>query len=299
MNQKNIAKALSAKMKDWVKTVEEDNPKIAKIIKDSAIITGGAIVSLLQGEKPNDYDVYFKNIDDLYKVAVYYADKWNATHPTHVEIKQGKDFMGEQRVSCWIQSRGAVMEEGEDGIDDDTEPYTSENGENPTQPNPEIQKPKYRPRYFSANAISLSDDIQLVIRFYGSVEEIHKNYDFIHTTCSYDFASNEVELPARALEAIINKELYYVGSKYPLCSIIRSRKFIQRGWSINAGQYLKMCLQLNELNLKDLNVFKDQLCGVDSAYFSAAIEFITQRKEKEPDFTIDNEYLFEIINRIF
>jgi hypothetical protein len=106
-------------------------------------------------------------------------------------------------------------------------------------------------------------------------------------------------LPARALEAIINKELHYIGSKYPVCSIIRTRKFISRGWTINAGQYLKMCLQVSELDLKDLKTFKDQLAGVDSAYFSQAIDQIEKMKEKNPDFKVDNSYLFEVINRIF
>ena len=90
-----------------------------------------------------------------------------------------------------------------------------------------------------------------------------------------------------------------MGSKYPLCSIIRTRKFIKRGWNINAGQYLKMVLQLNELDLKDLNVFKDQLTGVDSAYFNQAINMIIEKQEEDSSFKIDNTYLFEIINRIF
>ena len=108
-----------------------------------------------------------------------------------------------------------------------------------------------------------------------------------------------ISLPSRALEAIINKELYYVGSKYPLCSIIRTRKFIQRGWNINAGQYLKMCLQVQELNLKDLETFKDQLAGVDSLYFSKAIEQIEAKQKEDDNFKVDNSYLFEVINRIF
>ena len=114
-----------------------------------------------------------------------------------------------------------------------------------------------------------------------------------------DWKNNKVDLPNRALECIINKELYYSGSKYPLCSIIRTRKFISRGWTINAGQYVKMAIQLNELNLKDMKVFKEQLVGVDSAYFSEAIEMISKKQEENPDFKIDNTYLFEIINKIF
>lgn len=294
MNSKNIAKALNKKLQNWVDTIEDK--EVVKAIKNDALITGGALVSLLNGEKPNDYDVYFKTLESCQKVAQYYADMWNEMHPdkSRVDIKIEND-----RVQCFIKSDGAVMEDEETGIDDNTEPYTTENEEEPTQPNPEIEKPKYRPRYFSTNAISLSDGIQIVIRFWGDVDKIHENYDFEHCKCSYDWKNNKVDLPTKALECIINKELYYSGSKYPLCSIIRTRKFINRGWSINAGQYVKMALQLNELNLKDLNVFKEQLVGVDSAYFSQAINAIAKKQEEDPNFKIDNTYLFEIINRIF
>ena len=288
MNSKGIKKHLKYKLDKWCDSIEEK--EIRAIIKENAIVTGGAIVSLLNNEEPHDYDIYFKTFESCKAIAEYYANKWNEMHPDkpQVEIKSE-----DGKVECFIRSIGAVMEDDENGIDDDSEPVE----EDPVETTEE--KPKYRPRYFSSNAISLSDKIQIVIRFYGSVEEIHKNYDFVHCTCSYDYFNNKVNLPARALEAIINKELYYVGSKYPLCSIIRARKFIYRGWHINAGQYLKMCLQLNELDLTDFDTFRDQLTGVDSAYFADAINQIAKRKEKEPDFKIDNTYLFEIINRIF
>lgn len=289
MNSKNIKKSLKNKIEDWLKNISSE--RIKEIIKENAIVTGGAIVSLLNGEKPNDYDIYFKNKSAVSEIAKYYAKLWNDTHDKKVEIIEEN-----KRIQCFIRSSGAVIEEGENGIDDETEEesYVEE-----TEEEKEVENPKYRPRYFSTNAISLSNDIQIVIRFYGNVEEIHKNYDYVHCTCSYDYKTNEVNLPSRALEAIINKELIYTGSKYPLCSIIRSRKFLKRGWHINAGQYLKMCLQLNELDLKDMKVFKDQLTGVDSAYFNEAIEMIIKKQEEDTNFKIDNTYLFEIINRIF
>ncbi|NLM72399.1 MAG: hypothetical protein GX181_10645 [Synergistaceae bacterium] len=293
MNSKNMAKHLSRKLKDWVQSI--DDPVVAKVVRDNAIVTGGALVSLLTGEPPNDYDIYFKTFESCLVVADYYAKKWNEMYPNKPQVTINHDE--DKRITAFIESVGVVLEDGEDGIDDESEPVYTDDDE------PDVQevddRPKYRPRYFSTNAISLSDKIQLVIRFYGSVEEIHTNYDFVHCTCSYDFKENKVDLPSRALEAIITKELYYMGSKYPLCSIIRSRKFIQRGWFINAGQYLKMCLQLNELDLKDLDVFEDQLAGVDSYYFNQAIKAIKKEQESNPDFTIDNTYLFEIINRIF
>lgn len=290
MNSKNISKHLQWKISDWLNSIEDID--IAGVIRSNAIITGGALVSLLTNETPNDYDIYFKTFESCLEVAEYYAKQWNKTHPEHssVEIKVDDD----RRITAYIKSSGVAVDEGESGIDDETEPNVGE-----TEQEQKEEKPRYRPRYFSTNAISLTDKIQLVIRFYGSVEEIHENYDFVHCTCSYDVKDNKVNLPVRALETIINKELFYTGSKYPLCSIIRTRKFIKRGWSINAGQYLKMCLQLNELNLKDMEVFADQLVGVDSLYFEQAIAIIKKKQKDEPDFKIDNAYLFEVINRIF
>src|SRR3546814_2766082 len=47
-----------------------------------------------------------------------------------------------------------------------------------------------------------------------------------------------------ALDGLLRKELRYVGSKLPVCSLIRLRKFIRRGWVGNAGQILKMTMQV-------------------------------------------------------
>ncbi|MFQ9922069.1 MAG: hypothetical protein ACLRVU_01075 [Beduini sp.] len=306
MNSKNIKKVLRKKLNDWISCIEDKD--IAKVIKKNAIITGGAIVSLLNGEPANDFDVYFKTKEACEAVAKYYAAQWNDSHKQgpKVEVLDGEkqfvdgkiELVNNGRITCFIRSAGIAIEEGESAIDDDSEPVEAMDDQFVEETISE-EKPKYRPRYFSTNAISLSDKIQLVIRFYGSVEEIHENYDFVHCTCSYDFKNDAINLPNEALECILNKELRYIGSKYPLCSIIRTRKFISRGWHINAGQYVKMALQLDDLNLKDFNTFKDQLVGVDSAYFANAIEQIEKKKENEPDFELDNTYLFTVINRIF
>jgi len=288
MNSKNIAKSLKRKIDDWCASIDDD--EIVKQIKENAIITGGALVSMLNNEYPNDYDIYFKTHESCLEVASYYAKRWNEMHPesAHVKIQSDSDT---DRITAFISSIGIA---DEDAIDDESEPESQYLEEKQTE-----NKQRYRPRYFSTNAIALSDKIQLVIRFYGSVDEIHENYDFVHCTCSYDYKENKVNLPVKALEAIINKELFYVGSKYPLCSIIRTRKFIKRGWSINAGQYLKMCLQLNEFNLKDIATLRDQTTGVDSMYFNQVLAELQKKQDEDSNFKIDNSYLFEIIDRIF
>lgn len=296
MNSKNIKKSLNAKINKWIESVDDE--EIKKIIRDNTIITGGAIVSMLNGEEVNDYDVYFRTREAVLKVSRYYAQKFNSNHIKTVtvmeETDENKQIIPNGKIKIFIQSSGVASEDNAKTITDETEPI-----ENTKQDETDVDKPKYRPVYLTSNAITLSDKIQIVIRFWGEVKEIHKNYDFAHCTCAWSSWDNNLSLPIEALECIINKELRYMGSKYPLCSIIRSRKFIKRGYSINAGQYLKMCLQLNELNLKDIEVLKDQLTGVDSAYFDMLISAVASKKENEPEWKMENGYLFELINKIF
>lgn len=288
MNSKNIKKSLNAKLRDWLKNIDDD--EIRGIIQKNTIITGGALVSLLTGEEVNDYDVYFKNRESALKVAQYYVNKFNSTHNTAIILQEDTEKNG--KINIFISSKGVESEDNANTVTDDTEPDIERKEDDGS-------RPKYRPVYLTSNAITLSDKIQIIIRFWGEIDEIHKNYDFAHCTCAWSSWDNEIYLPQKALECIINKELYYQGSKYPLCSIIRTRKFINRGYTINAGQYLKMCLQLNELDLKDIDVLKDQLVGVDSAYFDMFIMAISDKREKEPNWVLDNGYLIEVINRIF
>ena len=156
-------------------------------------------------------------------------------------------------------------------------------------------KPAYRPVFMSCNAITLSDKMQLVIRFTGEPDEIHKNYDFVHCTNYWTSKNNHLELRKEALEAILTKELLYTGSLYPVCSVIRTRKFLHRGWTINAGQYLKMCMQISQLDLTDFNILSEQLVGVDTAYFCELLDKLQINNPEKVNYT----YLMEIIDRLF
>lgn len=156
-------------------------------------------------------------------------------------------------------------------------------------------KPKFRPVFLSTNAITLSHKVQIVLRFFGEPDVIHENYDFTHCTnywCSWD---DSLVLRPEALECLLARELRYQGSKYPVCSVFRLRKFIKRNWSVNAGQILKMCMQISALDLTNIEVLEDQLTGVDCAYFC---EVLAKLKAKDKT-SVDSAYLIEIIDRMF
>lgn len=75
------------------------------------------------------------------------------------------------------------------------------------------------------------------------------------------------------------------------------RKFIQRGWKINAGQILKMCFQISKLDLTNINILRDQLTGVDVAYFRQLIEACESELQNNTE--IDEGYICQLIDKIF
>ena len=84
-----------------------------------------------------------------------------------------------------------------------------------------------------------------------------------------------------------------------MSSFIRARKFIKRGWHINAGSMLKTCLQISQLDLLNINVLEEQLTGVDTAYFVQIIDDLRKKQEKDPEFTVSMPYLTTLIDRMF
>lgn len=297
MKIKTIEKVINDKINEWIESVTDND--IKKIIKSHSIVTGGCIASMLLREEVNDFDVYLDSKESVKKVSDYYLKKINSQE---IELIDGENYKGflynTEGLGYDIQFAGISHQKArccsnlcEDRIkiffpDKGIYLLTYE----------EENKEKYKPMCLSANAITLSDKIQIVIRFHGKPEEIHKNYDFVHATNYWYNGKLVINQPA--LESLITKELRYIGSKYPITSVIRSKKFVKRGFTISAGMYLKICYQISELNLTDLVVLEDQLAGVDVAYFNLIIEAL-QTKQAEPEFNLSYEYLAELIDRIF
>jgi len=313
MKAKTIKKVLRAKVDEWLDSIEVES--VRELAAKNTIITGGAIASMLLREPVNDYDIYFRNRETALAVAEYYVSRFRIENKDGIECPitvQDHD----DRIRIVVKSAGVASDKGttipydyfEGREDEAADEYVGEilTGAGPiTDAEEEITKqtlaggedgkPKYRPVFLSTNAITLSNRVQLVLRFFGDPEEIHANYDFVHCTNYWTSNDNNLVLRQPALEALLARELRYVGSKYPICSVIRIRKFVGRGWTINAGQILKMMMQISMLDLNDPKVLEDQLTGVDAAYF---VQLITKLKENDPD-RVDTAYLCEIVDRLF
>jgi hypothetical protein len=314
MKIKNIKTVLTKKIKSWVRSIDPNEVAVIAAIEKDTLVSGGAITSMLMNEKVNDYDIYFKTVESARVVAEYYLNEYKKLKPESPRIRDAYIKVEDGRVLVHIPSVGITdvpedkTEPESDNPDDNVNQYDPENVEEIEQVinkdnEPVVETPLYKPKFISSNAITLTDDIQVVIRFTGDITEIHKNYDFTHCKCAFDYSNKNMFIHDDALECMLNKELRYTTSRYPLCSIMRIRKFIDRGWHINAGQILKMAWDLNKLDLKNVHVLRDQLIGVDSAYFGHLLYLIEKKQSetnnKQVDSEIDETYLMEVINLIF
>jgi hypothetical protein len=294
MKTKTINKVIKAKLNEWLETITDE--KLREDVKNNILVSGGAIASMLLKEDVNDYDVYIQDMDVLVRLAQYYSpgaktvldgrlrlDYLSKEYPDIDHNNPICPFTGEKYVAekyvmiSNLKENQVKLRIGGAGMRIKQEEGT-----------------KYLPVFFSQNAISLQDDIQIVLRFNGNPEQIHKTFDFIHATNYFTFEDNLV-LNKEALESLITKNLVYQGSLYPLTSIIRMKKFISRHWTINAGEILKIMFQISELNLRDIEVLEEQLIGVDVAYFALLIEALRSVESS----SITPSFINNLIDKIF
>lgn len=287
MQTKTIRKNIEMKMDQWLETITD--VELRKSVRKNILVSGGSIATLFFNEKVNDYDVYLMDRDVLKALVIYYTKSFD-----NIKVLDGREklkYLGGQENDINGAYATSIRTLKEDQI---KLFFEDKNGGMKVNEDKEVGKFEYFPIFFSPNAISLSDDVQIVIRFWGNAVQVHKTFDFIHATNYFTFEEGLVT-NKEALESLLTKQLKYQGSLYPLTTIIRVKKFLKRGWNITAGETLKVMFQISELDLKNPDVLEEQICGVDVAYFSALIEALrTVPKEK-----YTSSYINAIIDKVF
>jgi|688.fasta_scaffold496809_1 hypothetical protein len=302
MQVKTIKKNIQSKLEEWLKTITDE--ALAKDVKENLLVSGGSITSMFLNEPVNDYDIYLMDIDVCKRLAKYYTqtfqdvvifdgrekqklvDKYNDENDTidgTLPIDRNNSFAISLRNLKYDQIKLY---------------FNGENGGMKVNDGIEEDKLNYTPLYFSPNAISLSHNLQIVLRFWGTAEQIHKTFDYIHATNYFTFKEGLVR-NLEAVESILTKQLKYQGSYYPVTSIIRAKKFIKRGFNIGAGELLKIMFQISQLDLTNPDVLEEQLIGVDVAYFDLIITALRNKMDSDKDFKLSAEYFNNLIDIVF
>lgn len=288
MQKKTIQKTIQNYLETWLKTITDE--QLRKDTKESLVVSGGSICSLFLREPVNDYDIYLRDINVAYRLAVYYASGNIGTDSILIGTRK------EEYLKAFHTDQHNIMKVICENLKPEQVKLRINSGGLKTQ-HEDDGTLKFKPTFFSPNAISLSDKIQIVLRFTGTIEEIHKTFDFVHATNYFTFEEGLVT-NLEAVESILTKQLRYQGSLYPLTTIIRIKKFLKRNWNINASEQLKVMFQISQLDLTNHWTLEDQLIGVDVAYFAKIIDILKTKQDKEPEFKLSYGYLCILIDKI-
>jgi hypothetical protein len=115
---------------------------------------------------------------------------------------------------------------------------------------------KYKCNLITDNAINLSDKIQIITKWYGEPKEVVNNFDWAHIKSFYDIKEGKLTLCDNVYQLIVEKELKYTGSKYPLSSLFRLNKYIAKGWTISNFDLLKIIMDTIKVLTKKNNISK-------------------------------------------
>jgi hypothetical protein len=291
MKTKTIERVCRKAMEAWVASLPKE---LQQDVADDLILTGGALASLFLGEPVNDWDVYFRDSATARQVAEHYVSQFIAAPPSTLE---GNPILGQvqvvargDHVAVMVKSTGVLTEHSGDAQYHYFEAFTDSDPERAAEyaqvifgvdRRSDYGKDKdYWPVALSGNAITLAREnrklppVQVILRFSGDPADIHKSFDWAHVTNYWTFPDG-LATNTEALECLLARELRYMGSQYPLAALLRSYKFVQRGFMRpHAGHLLVLALQLAKLDWDDPRVWEEQLTGVDFAYFREVIERI-------------------------
>ena len=112
------------------------------------------------------------------------------------------------------------------------------------------------------------------------------SFDFTINMAAYDLSSGNVIAHKDFYKDNMKRKLVFnEDTKYPIVSMHRAIKYMERGYKLSGYEQVKIALAINNLKMEDYRDLKVQLQGIDTSIFQS----ITDKLMANPD----NEYNYE------
>lgn len=100
--------------------------------------------------------------------------------------------------------------------------------------------------------------LQFIHAFVGSPEEITGCFDFAHCMLWYDPVKEVINVPKLLVDAYSYSLVVNPNLRSPMTALPRLKKFLQRGFTINDKELLKLALIINQVDMADPKKFAEQ-----------------------------------------
>lgn len=136
-------------------------------------------------------------------------------------------------------------------------------------------------------------------------QAILDQFDFTVCMGAYDFLLEEFILNDMFLEHLAAKELHYnIEGKYPLASMFRVRKYLEKGYTISGTEMVKLGLCINKLKIETFKELRAQLMGIDTLFLKDLTDRLMndQFADRKYDFMefmdLISEFFEDILERV-
>lgn len=118
--------------------------------------------------------------------------------------------------------------------------------------------------------------------FFDNPIDLIKSFDFTINMAAFDLVSGTLIYTPEFITDNMNRQLVFNdNTKYPIVSMSRAIKYIDRGYKLSAYEQIKIALCINNLEIKDYKDLKTQLQGIDTATFVSLTEKLIKHPKTE------------------
>lgn len=142
-------------------------------------------------------------------------------------------------------------------------------------------------------------NIQLIKKIYGTPKEIINQFDFTICMCAYDPINDKFVMHDNFLNHLAMKLVYYNPGKYPINSLYRMKKYMEKGYNVPAVEIIKIALTINNLKMENYRDLRDQLEGIDTVLLADITDALMEKKDIKYEFTEALEFMNKILDEKF
>ena len=141
---------------------------------------------------------------------------------------------------------------------------------------------------------------QLIRCVFGTAAEIFNSFDFSICMGAYSLTHNVWTLHKDFLVHNAEKRLvFHNGTRYPLCSLIRTRKYASRGYTLTGVGYIEIALCVHALRINTYADLKFHLQGIDTAFLKPLTDELMKQGETHYDYDKCLHLMDNVLHKYF
>jgi hypothetical protein len=143
---------------------------------------------------------------------------------------------------------------------------------------------------------------QLVKVVFGSAAEVFDKFDFTVCMGAYSCGEDTFTLQTHFIQHNSQRKLvFHKGTLFPICSMVRTVKYMRRGYTMTGVERIRIAMAVSRLQLTSWQDVKKQLQGIDTTFLKPLTDNMLSegRADKTFDYDEFDAYIEDIMTKYY